>query len=75
MKKVFNMHLNSLCYHSLESEYVFGLVFQLDLTDGKNRVQQLIPCNGTALPFLDSEAHCKSVDLKMYYHPQVGHHT
>lgn len=39
------------------------------------RVQQLITCNGTALAFLDSETHCKSVDVKMYHPPQVGYHT
>lgn len=36
MMKVFKMHLNGLCYHSLESEYLFGLVLQLDWMDGKN---------------------------------------
>lgn len=34
--KVFKMHLSGLSYHSLESEYLFGLVLQLDRMYGKN---------------------------------------
>lgn len=48
--KIFKMHLNGLCYHSLESEYLFGLVFQLDWMNGKkNTTADYLQWNSTAI--------------------------